>query len=423
MLLNREFFDAHSKNIEPFFFPPEIQPLVKTLKYAHTLTDNAAITTDELRELHFSINPTLTKARRDVLIQILDNINDEPDFNPAIASEIITQTYRGEICRQIAELSLQLESGQSDDWNKLNLLVAELSTSKESDKEYDTVSLDDVEYLLEDLSTQEYEWKFNMDALQNATGGLPAGSFGIVAARPEVGKTAFYISLACAPGGWVDQGAKVHVWRNEERYSMLAKRVISSYLGCTLENAVFKMQEFKEKRQGQSGNIYILKDSVTDSGSLKDIEQYLIDNEVDILIIDQIDNLVVNGRPVREDLNLLNTVYSDMRELASRYSCAIMVLTQAGATAQGKLYFGYSDLYGSKTGKAAAADYIFCIGALPVDEDKEDSGIRGLNFAKNKLRGPHAPIIFRLKHDITRAIAGRNELERINTNLKGTTNG
>ena len=38
----------------------------------------------------------------------------------------------------------------------------------------------------------------------------------IAFARPETGKTAFWVSLCAAPDGFAEQGAKIHAFINEE---------------------------------------------------------------------------------------------------------------------------------------------------------------------------------------------------------------
>ena len=40
--------------------------------------------------------------------------------------------------------------------------------------------------------------------------------FTAIFARPEIGKTAFYVSLVASPNGFCSQGADVHIITNEE---------------------------------------------------------------------------------------------------------------------------------------------------------------------------------------------------------------
>ncbi len=217
------------------------------------------------------------------------------------------------------------------------------------------------------------------------------------------GKTAFYLSLTCNNGGFVHQGANVAVWRNEEAYTMVARRAISSLLDTPYEEAVLNVEAYHKKRSTIEGNVFILKDKVTGDKSIKDIDNYLKDHpEIDILIIDQLDGVLYKGQRAGDDVGILGALYTEARAIAARRNVAIIAITQAGAEAEGKLYYGLNGLYGSKTNKQATADFIFCLGAMPVQQGEQDSGVRAINFAKNKLKGPHKPIIYTLQHNVSR---------------------
>lgn len=401
-LLKYEFYTEVSSVLSDGLFPAELKPLYNTLVYAHNkyCTD---ITTSELLDLHKSLHPTLTSSNIHVLTELLESINAEEEYNPDIAYDVLTECKKRNKCRELIYALLDIEQGKSDDWGVVKSMLEE--SEDDSDTESEAVTLEDFLDVIEgDEGITGHMWKFNLESLQEATNGLPEVSFGVVGARPEVGKTAFYISLICNEGGFLDQGANVHVWRNEEHYSMVARRAVSSYLGIPFEEAHNHKQEYVDKINQSTGKLSILKDSVTESATVDDLERYLARNtECDILIIDQIDNLTLDSQTsVTSDTETLTILYSRIRQLSTRYKCAIIALTQAGATAEGKLYFGYSDLYGSKTGKAAAADYVFCIGASRPPDGQQDRGYRMLNFAKNKLKGPHPPVSFMLSHDVSR---------------------
>jgi hypothetical protein len=49
----------------------------------------------------------------------------------------------------------------------------------------------------------------------------------IAFARPETGKTAFWVSLCTGPQGFAEQGAKVHAFINEEPAIRTQMRAIS----------------------------------------------------------------------------------------------------------------------------------------------------------------------------------------------------
>ena len=65
----------------------------------------------------------------------------------------------------------------------------------------------------------------------------------IAFARPEVGKTAFWVSLCTAPNGFAAQGAKVHSFINEEPAVRTQMRAISCFTGYNREQIPENMED------------------------------------------------------------------------------------------------------------------------------------------------------------------------------------
>lgn len=400
-LLSHEFYVKYGDFITQEFFPRELHPVFNTLVKAHEKY-NTDITTDELKELHFSNNPTMTTSSKDSVTEVLDILDETHEYNPDIAKDIIVASWKSEVCRRIIEHTAALESGTSTDWDKLTELQSSLSRlpSDVSDEDYDNISLDT---LNEYMNAEQHfgKWKFNIPELQAKTTGLHEVSFTIVGARPEVGKTALYTGLCAAPEGFIHQGAKVSVWRNEEDAGMLARRFASAILQEPSNRIHSNLDKFKKIIEGVDGTLNILKDDVTLNKSLRDIDAYLNNVECDILILDQIDNMLVDGRDPTGDVNLIDRLYKDCRKLSMKYKVSIIAFTQAGTGADGKLHFGYNELYGSKTAKAATADTILTIGAMRDERDGSDNGVRMINYAKNKFGGPQDATMAKLNHEVS----------------------
>ena len=67
---------------------------------------------------------------------------------------------------------------------------------------------------------------------------LGGGNLMIAFARPETGKTAFWVSLCAGPNGFAEQGAKIHAFINEEPAIRTQMRAISCYTGMTREEII-----------------------------------------------------------------------------------------------------------------------------------------------------------------------------------------
>lgn len=413
-LLSHEFVQVWGDYVVEEMFSKELQPLFRTLLYAHDRYEED-ITLDELKDIHISINPTLTNSTINLLTDIIDTIKEEEvEYNPEIAKDVIQQAYKSDVCRQIINLMADLEAGISNEWDKVQELQDKLNnlpmdtTSGSDSNRYDVVDLNTIdEYIKEEESVGE--WKFNIPEMQQKTTGLHRSSHTIIAARPEAGKTAFSISLACAPSGFIHQGANVHIWRNEEKYQAMARRAVSSITQIDVAIVHQELNYFKTYRDSIEGNLTILKDKVTSQKSITDMEEYIRDNpELDILIVDQIDNVRIKGSPARNDVALLEELYARIREIAIKYNIAILSVTQAGSEADNKYYFGYNELYGSKTGKAATADTILCLGYQRPPQGAQDCGRRVINYAKNKFGGSQSCTTCFLTHNTSTFISEEN---------------
>lgn len=413
-LLSHEFYTEWGKYVHPEMFTRELQPIVNTIEKAHEKY-KCDLTIDEVRDLHLSTNPTMSDSSKTTLQAILLSVQEATNYNPDVAKDVITTAFKSNICRQIIQLTVDLESGVSTDWDRLTELQHQatqinLSPIDSVNVEDTSVTLDTIVDIVEETDEQG-EFQFNIPEIQKATSGIHKGALYIVSARPDGGKTAFMVSLTCSPSGLLFQGANVHIWRNEERYQSISRRCLSAILQVPTTNLSEKLDDFRNNiKDTISGSLSILKDTVTSQKNITDVEKYILDNpSIDVLIIDQIDNLRINGVSVRNDVKLIEEVYATIREYAIKYNITIFAVTQAGAEADNKLYWGYSELYGSKTGKAAAADVILCIGHQRPPAGNLDTGERVINYSKNKFGGPKASTFVELTHS-TSTFTGIEEL-------------
>ena len=126
--------------------------------------------------------------------------------------------------------------------------------------------------------------------------------------------------------------------------------------------------------------------------SIQEIEDYCSRNEVDVIFIDQLDKIRIDGEFSRGD-ERLKELYCRSRELAKRHDVAVWAISQASYDAHGRETIDYSMLDGSKTGKAGEADIIVGIGVAEHEE------FRTIKFSKNKINGWHGSLVLRRDGD------------------------
>ena len=403
-LLNHQFYEENKHRIVDDLFPRQIHSLLATLNTAHQQYGKD-ISVDELWDLHQANNPTITSASKLEYTTVLANVKAQEECNLEVYKDVLKKVWKQELARRAADKLLGIsEEDTTVSLEDIKSILNDIETENYIDSKTDYITTD-VSELLGEISAN-YRWKVNINHLGNAIGNIGGGTFGIIAAVPDCGKTCCIVNIVFGDGGFLKQGAKVHVIGNEEPAQRTMLRGINCYTGITTaelhtnpDNVAKAQAAFNEIK----GNIFI-QNSV--DMTLDKLDRYCKDKQPDILIIDQIDKLKVHGYGNGNDVAKLAYIYAACREIAKRRNVAIIGVCQAGDGAQGKLYYGYDDLYGSKTAKAGEADYILCIGMQTPEAGKSDNGYRVINIAKNKSPGGNkVPVACQFNLELSRVIA------------------
>ena len=383
---------TNGPKIERIKFDSYLQSLIPTINLAHSKSDRDNISLGDLKALHYSENPALTTAARNNLEIFFEDVADEEEMDASLAQDIVQKLLTREQARAIAEACIEIINGERDDLGEVHRRVSETPSGTEDVLKPVT---DDIEEIISEVESG-VKWNFNIETLHKEVKGGGPGLFAVFAARPEVGKTAFWVSLAASPDGFVDQGALVHAIINEEPAIRTKLRGLSAASGKTFEEIKASIKEARENTKLVRDRL-VLYDAVgiTFSELQAHVEKY----KPDILVIDQLDKVKVDGT-FDKGVDRLREVYTQARELAKRNNIFVIGISQLSADGEGKLNTDYSMLENSKTGKAAEADLIICIGA-----DNETKGwLRQLNLSKNKISGSHASVICTIRPEISRYV-------------------
>ena len=393
LLLEKDFYEKNKGRVSKTMFTNGTGNLYNTIIKAHEQSDGN-LSIDEVATLHTDVyNPALTRVAKENFINLLGDIKKEKP-NKKIASTILESLYRQNIAKKIAVISTELynntrESGFND---IQNLIDESKGVSKE---EYENVTKD-ISELIENLKDNT-KWKFNLTDLRNRVNGIGEGNLIIIFARPESGKTAFWVNLVAGQDGFATQGAKVCALINEEPAIRTQMRLINAHTGM-------KFNEIKENpvKAGSmwekiKNNIQIL-DTV--DWTLEKIDSYLAKEKPDVLVIDQLDKVHIDGTFSRGD-EKLRAIYTGAREIAKRRDCSLIGISQASADASGKWDMTFDMMENSRTGKAAEADLIIGIGYKPNSEYSNESD-RSLSISKNKITGWHGKIMVKIEPGLSR---------------------
>lgn len=239
--------------------------------------------------------------------------------------------------------------------------------------------------LREDTNNEGVAWRLN--TLNNHMRKLRPGDFGIIAARPDQGKTSFIASEVSFMAPQLPADKNV-LWLNNEG---LGRRLIPRYwqaaLNLTVPEMVAlsnadKLEEQYLKVMGRFDRIRVI-----DVHGLNNSQVELIieSNNPGVIVYDMIDNIGGFGDSARTDLKL-ESMYQWGRDRSVKYETIGLATSQISAEGHDLRFPGLSMLKDSKTGKQGACDFQLMIGS--VTADKMLAASRFLSLPKNKLRLP-----------------------------------
>ena len=382
LCLKKDFYIEHSNKLSKSLFTNGVGNFFETIQKAHDEYDTD-LSLDELSVLHTEkYNPALTRASKHNFSELVDELRNEEEPNQNVIGDIIESLHRRNMAHKIAVMATDIYNGKSEDFNKIKHLLDNPQIIEESNGEAVTSNVDELLDLI-DVTTK---WNFNLQSLHEQVSGIGEGNLAIFFARPETGKTAFWVSLVANEGGFASQGAKVVALINEEPAVRTQMRLINAHTGMTRDEIKENTSQASELWSQINTNIKLL-DTV--DWNLDDVNKYLETHKTDILIIDQLDKVNVSGTFARTD-EKLRAIYTGARELAKRHNICVIALSQASADGHNKLNLSFDMMENSKTGKAAEADLIIGIGKRETGNPNEP--MRQLNISKNKINGVHAEV-------------------------------
>ena len=380
LLLGKKFYTQYKGSITRNVLQGNFGSLFDTIQKAHDKYDTD-INIDELYSLHTTVyNPAITRAAKEQLSELIEDIKETQEPSKEIADDIVKILSERDVAQRIAVEATEIFNGKPADFNAITSMIEKYKTGLPSEK-LDAVT-NDIGELLDKLNVVS-KWQFNLTVLKNNIGGIGPGNLMIAFARPEVGKTAFWVSLVSAPYGFAEQGAKVHAFINEEPAVRTQMRAISCFTGYNKEQVSENTGEAQVEWAKIKDNIKMI-DTV--DWTIDDIDSHCEKHKPDIIVIDQLDKINVKGTFARTD-EKLRAIYTGAREIAKRRECVVVAISQASADAQNRDHISFDMMENSKTGKAAEADLIIGIGNRTSNDPTNNT--RVLNVSKNKITGWH----------------------------------
>lgn len=246
--------------------------------------------------------------------------------------------------------------------------------------------------LQDELEDSGLKWRIH--ALNEAMRPLRGGDFGIVAARPDQGKTTFLAAEATGFAAQLPEDRNVLWLNNEGKGSRIKPRLYQSALDFTLDQlvAMSGSPETRERlidmyRTAVGGRLDKIRIVDIHGYSTFQVETLIEENNPGVVIFDMIDHIRGFGGEARTDLQL-EEMYKWARERCVKYDMVGLASSQISNEGDGLQYPTLGMLKDSKTGKQGACDFQLMIGSV---NDVNLRSSRYLGLPKNKLRRPGGP--------------------------------
>jgi replicative DNA helicase len=314
---------------------------------------------------------------------ILRNISPEPDDDQR--RNILQDLADIELMTQLGNLTEKFRDGEVID--PYTDITDKLDTYR---KRRGLKIMTYIDTPIGDLLKQEFDdsgVKLRLNALNNSMRPLRPGDFGIIAGRPDQGKTTFITSEATFWAPQLPEDLNVVWLNNEGPGDRIIPRLYQSALGISMSEMKLMHSEgklvdaYRAKIGGRLDKIRVFDIHGKTTGMVANI---LEENKAGIAIFDMIDNIHGFGDQARTDL-VLEKMYQWARELMVRLHCIGVATSQISQDGDDMRFPSLPMLKDSKTGKQGACDFQLMIGSI---SDPAFQYSRFLSLPKNKLMRP-----------------------------------
>jgi hypothetical protein len=249
------------------------------------------------------------------------------------------------------------------------------------------------EYLLEDSDEGGLQWNM-FPQLQHALKGIHTGDNVAVAAPTDQGKSSLMCKIAV---GFQEQAKVLYPDRpflylvNEGTDSRIQMRLYQTAVALQRDEMLAMSPDELEARYcAVVGHREAIKAVNIHGKSVAQVSNIIESLNPHTVITDMTGRIraTSNKSGGGNDINQLEEVWNDFRELAVIYDFAHIGSVQVSAEGFNMLYPPVSALQNSKTGIQATLDLILMMGAL---QNPAAQGLRGISTPKNKLAKSNVP--------------------------------
>ena len=395
LFLSHKFFDKNHHLIAIDFFENEAKKIWRSIELGHSRYQRD-LTPLEVEQILFNEFKTLTTSQKEPMKGLIRSL--PTNIGEDVAEDILKSQFKSYFGRQLADLGIKMMDNKLDNLNKVTELIGKYEENFMPKQTIKEIKHDVASLLYNTRDVSKYKW--NLKKLKDICPGIGPSTFPAIFALVETGKTAFLVSTLFGPNGFMQQGAKVMILGNEEPVERTALRAVSALTGMKDAEIVANTAKAHNLWDVYASQcVFLDTDQVP---SMEELDQIIAKHKPDIIGIDQLDKMQIGGDYARDDIRL-GEIYHTARILSKKHSCAVIGVSQANAEADGRTVLRFTQMAGSRVGKAAEADLIIGIGK-ETEEGGSDNGLRHLFVSKNKLGGQHGTCTTVIKPEVSRYV-------------------
>jgi replicative DNA helicase len=386
MLKDRKEFNLLAPMISEKLVDPQTHELIKDFKrYFDSYPSHNAIDWPTFIPRFKTWHPSLKEEQFHQYVGVIRNII--PDADEDQRRNIMQDLADHELMTALGNSVLEFETGDLPD--------AYSMVSAHFDRYRSRLNIRHRGFIdtpIGDLLSQEFDdsgVKWRLDCLNRSMRPLRGGDFGIVAGRPDKGKTSFIASEVTYMAAQLPDERNILWLNNEGPGARIIPRLYQAALDLSMEGLkdAHTQGHLVEQYRSTVGRLDRIRVCDIHGFNVGQVEQLIEENKAGIVVYDMIDNIKGFGGEARTDL-ALEEMYKWARERAVKFDLIGLATSQISNDGDGLQFPTLGMLKDSKTGKQGACDFQLMIGA---SNDPLLAGSRFLGLPKNKLRRPDGP--------------------------------
>lgn len=266
-----------------------------------------------------------------------------------------------------------------------NIIETYKKTIDHADVPWITTDIEDL--LQEDLDNSGIKWR--LGCLREHMRPLRPGDFGIIAGRPDRGKTTMFSSEVTHLTPQLPPEQNTVWFNNEGPGGRVVKRLYQSALGLTIPEMVeLGGKSVRELYQEAIGRVDRIRVVDIHYHNADQIERMIEASNAGLVIYDMIDKIKGFHTGASRTDERLEQMYDWGRNAAVKYGFVGIASSQISADGEGLAFPSMDMLKDSKTGKQGACDFLIMIGSK---NEKGTESMRWMGIPKNKLHAPGMP--------------------------------